>query len=96
MVVDTFSEKIAVVPMKTREWATVKPSREVAFRRLGGKPDSIYSDAEAALTSNDAVAYFRQHDIVQNATLGQAPVAKHMLGAVNRWIVHELKPGQMW
>ncbi len=64
IVVDTSSKKIAVVPMKTRELGTVKPSLETTFRRFGGKPSSFNSDAEAAQTSTDAVAYFRQQGMV--------------------------------
>ncbi len=54
-VVDTFThQKLAVVPMRTREWDTIRPSREAAIKRLCGKPGSIYSDAEAALTRKKA------------------------------------------
>ena len=35
LVVDTFTKMIAVVPMKNRDWETLKPSLETAFNRLG-------------------------------------------------------------
>jgi hypothetical protein len=50
LVVDTFSKKVAVVPMKNRNWDTIRPALERAFGRLGGKPHSICSDAEASMT----------------------------------------------
>ncbi len=71
--VDTFTKKIAVVPMKNRDWGTLKTSLETAFSKLGGKPYATYSDAVAALTSVEAVAYFRTQQIVHNITLGHAP-----------------------
>ena len=54
LVVDTFSKKIVVVPMKDRYWTTIRPALEKAFGKLGGKPGSIYSDAEAAMTGKAA------------------------------------------
>ena len=97
LVVDTFSKKIAVVPMKNRDWPTLRVSLEAAFRRLGGKPASIYSDAEAALTSHEAQDYFRQQGIVHNITLAHAPVAERMIGVIKERIVDKIgKPQQMW
>jgi len=97
LVVDTFTKMIAVVPMKNRDWSTLKPSLETAFNRLGGKPYAIYSDAEAALTGYEAAAYFQEQKIVHNITLGHAPIAERMIGVIKERIVHQLKePWQMW
>ena len=94
---DTFTKMIAVVPMKNRDWETLKPSLETAFRRLGAKPHAIYSDAEAALTGYEAAAYFQEQKIVHNITLGHAPIAERMIGVIKERIVHKLKePWQMW
>ena len=94
---DTFSKKIAVVPMKNRDWETIKPALESAFSRLGGKPGSIYSDAEAAMTSTEAQTWFRQQNIVQNITLGHAPVAERMIGVIKTRIVDALgEPCHTW
>ena len=97
LVVDTFTKMIAVVPMKNRDWETLKPSLETAFNRLGGKPYAIYSDAEAALTGYEAAGYFQEQKIVHNITLGHAPIAERMIGVIKERIVHQLKePWQMW
>jgi hypothetical protein len=97
LVVDTFTKMIAVVPMKNRDWETLKPSLETAFNRLGGKPYAIYSDAEAALTGYEAAGYFQEQTIVHNITLGHAPIAERMIGVIKERIVHKLKePWQMW
>ena len=97
LVVDTFTKMIAVVPMKERNWETIRPALEKAFRKLGGKPHAIYSDAEAALTSDEAAGYFHEQKIVHNITLGHAPVAERMIGVIKERIVHKLKePWQMW
>ena len=97
LVVDTFTKMIAVVPMKNRDWETLKPSLETAFNRLGGKPYAIYSDAEAALTGYEAAGYFQEQEIVHNITLGHAPIAERMIGVIKERIVHQLKePWQMW
>jgi hypothetical protein len=85
--------------MKKRDWPTLKASLEAAFRKLNGKPGSIYSDAEASLTSREAQDYFRQAGIVHNITLGHAPVAERMIGVMKSRIVEGLEKGnsgQMW
>ena len=95
--VDTFTKMIAVVPMKNRDWETIRPALEKAFRRLGGKPHAIYSDAEAALTKDEAAEYFHEQKIVHNITLYHAPIAERMIGVIKERIVHKLKePWQMW
>ena len=97
LVVDTFTKMIAVVPMKERNWETIRPALEEAFNRLGGKPYAIYSDAEAALTGYEAAGYFQEQKIVHNITLGHAPIAERMIGVIKERIVHKLKePWQMW
>lgn len=99
LAVDTFSKMVAVVPMKNRDWSTIRIALERAFQQIGGKPASIYSDAEAALTSDAAKAYFREKDIVHNITLGHAPVAERMIGVIKADIVHYLQnrsEGKKW
>ena len=97
LVVDTFSKKIAVIPMKNRDWTTIRKALEEAFRRLGGKPGSIYSDAESAMTSGPAKAWFAEQSIVHNITLGHAPVAERMIGVIKNKIVEKLgAPRNNW
>jgi hypothetical protein len=97
LVVDTFSKKIVVLPMKNRNWETIEPTLEIAFNRLGGKPGSIYSDAEAAMTGKAAQQWFRQQGIVHNITLGHAPVAERMIGVIKIKIVERLgEPNEKW
>ena len=99
LAVDAFSKMVAVVPMKNRDWSTIRIALERAFQQMGGKPASIYSDAEAALTSDAAKAYFREKDIVHNITLGHAPVAERMIGVIKADIVHYLQnrsEGKKW
>jgi len=97
LVVDTFSKKLAVEPMKNRNWDTIKPALERAFNRLDGKPGSIYSDAEAAMTSKAAQDWFRQQGIVHNITLSHAPVAERMIGVIKTKIVDALgEPRHTW
>ena len=41
LAVDTFSKMVAVVPMKNRDWSTIRIALERAFQQMGGKPASI-------------------------------------------------------
>ena len=97
LVVDTFSKKIVVEPLKNKDWPTTKPALERAIGRLGGKPGSIYSDAEAAMTSSAAQQWFREQGSVHNITLGHAPVAERMIGVIKNNIVEKLgEPRHTW
>jgi len=97
LVVDTFSKKLAVEPMKNRDWPTIQRALSRAFGNLGGKPGSIYSDAEAAMTSAEARDWFRQQDIRHNITLSHAPVAERMIGVIKTRIVDALgEPRHTW
>ena len=90
LVVDTFSNKVAVVPVKNRNLDTIRPALERAFGRLGGKPHSIYGDAEASMTKPEAQTWFRQQGIVHNITMGHAPVSERMV------VSHVRHGGRRW
>ena len=50
LVVDTFSKKIAVVPLERKTGDDLRPALEEAFAKMGRKPEMLYTDAEAGLT----------------------------------------------
>ena len=87
LVVDTFSKKLSVIPMENKEIATLRDGLSKAFAELGGKPKMLYTDAEAALVSNELQEWLRREDIVHNITLRHAPLAERMIGHIKNQIV---------
>jgi hypothetical protein len=87
MVVDTFSKRLSVIPMENKEIATLKDGLSKAFAEMGGKPKMLYTDAEAALASNELQEWLRRENIVHNITLRHAPLAERMIGHIKNQIV---------
>ena len=52
LVVDTFSKKIAVVPIEGETAGDLRPALKQAFRKMGDKPEMLYTGAESGLTAN--------------------------------------------
>ena len=49
LVVDIFSKYIAIIPCKSKQIHDVAVAIEKAIGKMGGKPETIYSDNEGAL-----------------------------------------------
>jgi len=91
LVVDTFSKRLAVVPLEDRSGRTLQHALTQSFGELGGKPGMIYSDAEAALTSREMQEWFKRERIAHSITLSHAPLAERMIGYIKGQIVRHLQ-----
>ena len=92
LVVDTFSKKIAVVPIEQKTKENLGAALDKAFERMGGKPEMLYSDAEPGLTSNQTQSWLRkQKNIAHNITLRHAPVAERMIGYIKNQIFQTIR-----
>ena len=86
LVVDTFSKKIAVVPIENKTVGNLLPALEQAFRKMAGKPAMLYTDAESGLTANATRKWLNTKQIAHNITLRHAPVAERMIGHIKNLI----------
>jgi hypothetical protein len=91
MVVDSFSKKMAVVPMVNKTNPAIIAGLETAFERLGGKPKMLYTDAEGALTSNAVQAWLQREKIVHNITMTHAALAEKMIGYLKERVVRHIR-----
>ena len=92
LVVDTFSKKIAVVPIEGKNKEDLGAALEKAFKRMGGKPEMLYTDAEPGLTSNETQSWpMKQKNVAHNITLRHAPLAERMIGYIKNQIVHAIR-----
>ena len=83
LVVDTFSKKIAVVPIEGKNKEDLGAALDKAFKQMGGKPEMLYTDAEPGLRLNQTQSWLkRQKNVAHNITLRHAPVAERMIGYI--------------
>ena len=47
------SKYISIIPLKTKQIPDVSKGIETAIQKMGGKPETIYSDNEGAFVSNE-------------------------------------------
>ena len=74
--IDIFSKWMEIIPIKTKEEGDVASGLLEAFHKMGKPPKVIYSDNEAAMSSNALQKYFKENDILHIATRAQANVAE--------------------
>ena len=91
LVVDTFSKKLAVVPMVDKTYHAIIAALETAFDRLGGKPRMLYADAEGSLTSNEVKDWLSRNKIVHNITMTHAALAEKMIGFIKNRVVQSIR-----
>jgi hypothetical protein len=98
LVVDTFSKKIAVVPLNRKTGGNLRIALDKAFEQLGSKPEMLYTDAEAGLTGKQTQEWLRQEEVAHNITLKHAPVAERMIGHIKNQIFYAMKekPDKKW
>jgi hypothetical protein len=97
LVVDSFSKRLAVEPLRDKTIGSLKAALLKAFKTLGGKPKMLYTDAETALTSNEIQDWLANEErIAHNITLRHAPLAERMIGHIKNQIIRHLSPGEKW
>jgi len=96
LAVDTFSKRLAVVPIPNKTTAVIQGALKQAFKEMDGKPGMIFSDAEPALTSREMQEWFSKERIAHTITLKHAPLAERMIGYIKTQIVRSMKPGDKW
>lgn len=96
LMVDTFSKKLAVVPIPDKTQTTLQKALLEGFREMGGKPGMIYTDAEGALTSREMQEWLSHQRIAHSITMTHAPLAERMIGFIKGRIIRHLQPGQKW
>ena len=91
LVVDTFSKKIAVVPLNRKTGGNLRLALDAAFKQMGSKPEMLYTDAEAGLTGEQTQEWLRQVKVAHSITLKHAPVAERMIGHIKNQIIYAME-----
>eukprot|EP00971_Amphidinium_carterae_P348503 6490527-Amphidinium_carterae.1 len=86
LMVDIFSKYTQAVKLKSKQIGDVLAGIMECINKMGGKPETIYSDAEGAFMSNIVKEYFVKHNIRHLTTLGHAPVAERQIRTIKSMI----------
>lgn len=78
--IDIFSKKATVIPLKERKYANVRDALIKGFDNIGRRPQILYTDEEGALMEKKAAALFEELDIQHIITSGAA----HFVERFNR------------
>jgi hypothetical protein len=97
LMVDIFSKYISIIPL-TKQIPDVAKGIETAIQKMGGKPETIYSDNEGAFVSNEIQNFFKNNNIIRHiTTVGHAPVAERSIRTIKNMIYPRVeKTGQKW
>ena len=74
--VDIFTKYTAVIPTKSKADGDVLAGLMEGFTKVGGYPESIYTDDEPSFSSKYAKQYFAQRKIKRIITRAHAAVAE--------------------
>ena len=97
LMVDIFTKYISVIPIVNKQIPTVLEATKEAIKKMGGKPETIYSDNEGAFVSNVIQAYFKENNIRHLITSSHAPVAERSIRTIKEMIYPRVeKTQQEW
>jgi len=84
LAVDTFSKRVAVEPLESNTSKDIIKGLDAVFKEMGGKPKSIYSDAEGGIVAKKTREWLgeRGRDVVSHITVNHAPLAEAMIKVI--------------
>ena len=90
LLVDIFTKFVTVVPIDDNKTDHVLKGLKEAIVEMGGKPETIYSDAEGALLSAEGMKYFKDTGIRLITTRTHAWVAERHIRTVKDMLFKRL------
>ena len=101
LMVDIFTKWTQVVQVPSKKWPDVLEGIKKLIPMMGGKPKTIYSDDEGALSkSTEMQKYFKDEDIRHLVTKSHAPVAERQIRTFKDMIYKRLEApkneGKQW
>ena len=97
LMVDIFTKYTTAVLIKTKQIPDVLEAIKEDVRKMGNKPETIYSDNEGAFVSNEIQKYFKDNNIRHITTLTHAPVAERQIRTIKAMIYQRVeKTNEKW
>ena len=60
LLVDTFSKKLAIVPMSTKSAEDIVAAMQKGFAEMGGAPKMIYCDADSGIMASETRKFLNE------------------------------------
>ena len=77
--IDIFTKFVVVIPIQTKLPNEILDALKTGFDKMGGKPETMYSDNEGSFNANIVKNYLNQLKIRQIYTLGHAAYAERAI-----------------
>lgn len=84
--VDIFSKFVSMVPLKNKKIPDCLEGTKECFKRMGKKPQVLYTDDEGALNSNEIQKYLKDIDVKHIVTRTHAAVAERTIRTIKKMI----------
>ena len=97
LMVDIFTKFTTAVLVKSKQIPDIVEAIKEDIKKMGGKPQTIYSDNEGAFVSNEIQKCFKDNNIRHITTLTHAPVAERQIRTIKSMIYQRVeKTRQKW
>jgi len=98
LMIDIFTKYVAVVLIKTNTIPDVLEAVKECLKKMGGKPETIYSDNEGAWSTGTLIdKYFQAEKIQHIITRSHAPVAERTIRTIKSMVYQRVeKTKEKW
>ena len=97
LMVDIFTKYTTAVTIKTKQIPDILEAIKEDIKKMGGKPETMYTDNEGAFVSNEIQKYFKDVGIRHITTLSHAPVAERQIRTLKSMIYQRVeKTNRKW
>ena len=84
--IDIFTKYVVVIPIHTKQPDEILQALKDGFEKMGGKPETMYSDNEGIFNSNIVKKYSKDNNVRQIYTLGHAAYAERAIRTIKSMI----------
>ena len=82
LMVDIFTKYTEVIPIKDKSEGSILSALMEGFNKMGGPPESVYSDDEPALSAKYTQQFFKEKNIIFITTRTHAGVAERQIRTI--------------
>jgi len=84
--IDIFTKFAVAIPFKTKQPHEILECIKEGIHKMGGKPETFYTDFEGSFNSKEVQAYFKDNDIRWLYTTTHAGVVERLIRTIKNYI----------
>jgi hypothetical protein len=84
--IDIFTKFAVAIPFKTNQTHEILECIKQGIDKMGGKPETFYTDNEGSFNSKEIQAYFKEHNIRWLSTNTHAGVVERLIRTIKNYI----------